>query len=142
MNEVSLFQQDIGIASIRKLERGRLEMPAQSDAHKLVGGRVKETLRSLYDQTTIEDLAIGLTVPTLSDTELQLPHKFHAALREVIEKIEFVVAAQSERADPKGADANSTDSEAAVARRTLSHTQKVDAAQKQYGYNLSALSMA
>ena len=142
MKEVSLFKQDIGIASIEKLDAGRVAMPAQSEAQNLVGGKIKQTLRSLYDQVTIMDIAVGLTVPTMMDTELQRPHKFHAALREVVDKIEAYIVESPGSPGPDDALSENADSYATTARRALAHTQKVDAAQKQYGYNVSALSMA
>ena len=88
MNEVTPFQPRVGLTSIQWNDAGRPTLPGASEAAGMLGARVRQSLRDLYDQVTTKDILLGMTVPHITDPDLLLPHKFEAALMDVIEKME------------------------------------------------------
>ncbi len=126
MNEVSLWQPNVGIESIGWRETGdRTRLPGPGQTGGIYGGKVRQSLRGLYDQVTSQDVVLDMTSPHITDPGLLLPHKFEAALLDVVDKMEARAAAHPD------------DDHAALA-----HVREIKAARDVWRFNLVALNMA
>ena len=125
MSEVTPFQPTIGIESIGWREAARPTLPGVTETGGMLGARVRQSLHNLYDQVTAKDIALEMTAPRMTDLELLMPHKFEAALADVIDKMEANVTANPNEE-----------------HTALAHVRQIKEARDQWRYNLVALNMA
>jgi Type III secretion system YscX (type_III_YscX) len=86
MSSISLTSPTVGLTSIVRYDGDRASLPSQSAA-RLVGRQVQQSVRSLYAQPTVQDLALDLTAPKSIPPELLQPQRFAAALLDTYDKV-------------------------------------------------------
>lgn len=124
MIDIFLNSPTVGLVAIDRSDSTRMSLPMQSE-HRTVGRQVRQSIHSLYDHTTVSDLALGLTVPSSIDAEMLQPHRFEPALLDTFDK----VAANLEEHPETGSEAHAT-------------LSVIKAAWEQCRYNVSALNQA
>jgi hypothetical protein len=86
MADILPVRSNVGLTSVDHFEAPRDTLPSRGDG-QMVGGKVRESVRRLYEPFTINHLAIEFTVPTVHP-ELLHPNRFAAALLDVVDKME------------------------------------------------------
>lgn len=88
MREISPASPTVGLSAIMRAERRSVEDQSGLDSRATFTGRtIRQNVRGLYDQKTVADAALELTVPKGIDPELLQPHRFHAAFLDAFDKV-------------------------------------------------------
>ena len=104
MSDLSLIGPTVGLTSIARFEADHTGAARKKSDYTPIGGRVVQNVRSLYEHTTVKDVALALSVPVIMDPDLLQPQRFESALLDAFDKIDAQV-----REDPTtGAAAHKT----------------------------------
>ena len=125
MSDVSLISPTVGLTSIAWSDETVEARDSQQHDYTPIGGRVVQSVRSLYDQATLLDVARDLTEFARVDTDLRQPQRFEAALLDAFDKVAAAV--------------NANQQEGAAALKVL---EGIKDAWEQCRYNMAALNQA
>ena len=125
INDLSLIKPTVGLSSVTRADDATDISDLQQHDYTPIGGRVIQSVRSLYDQNTLLDVARGLTEPRRVDADLQRPQRFEAALLDAFDKVAAACAANTKEGD--------------AALKTL---KGIKDAWEQCRYNMAALNQA
>ena len=120
MSDISLISPTIGLTSIDRqhFDPGTAE---RRPDYTPTGKPVEQSVRKLYDQQTLKDVALDLTVMTVIDPDLLQRQNFEAALLNAYDKV-----AEHAARDPGATGVHDT-------------LKGLTEASKQFSFNTSAL---
>ena len=87
LDEVSMMNPTIGIASVARYETDMASLPDKADA-TVVGAKMQNNLHILFEARSVDELARELTTPRFTDGSIFVPNRFDAAMYDTAEKIQ------------------------------------------------------